>query len=341
MGFKTGMHRWISPLLRRFGVEVVPSARLYEWQKGPPTGSSHNAAELPAGAEQYLRLDNPRLAELRTRYAASPAEVTASPLWKDDYVTPEQIRFFRGDNPYVWQLRGENNNVLGYALARYYLLTIDELGLLDKLDEDDAFGSFSFVIGGKRVSRDLLDSINEISFLERHLGLSTLDDCPILDIGAGYGRLAHRLLTAFPNVREYYCTDAVPISTFISEYYLRYRGLQDRAHVVPLDEIETTLQERRPRIAVNIHSFSECSVAAIDWWVALLARSGVRHLLVVPNSAGQNGEVMLTNDGHEISPIVARHGYGLVVAEPKYLDPVVQTYALNPTFYYLFELANR
>src|SRR6187200_1178278 len=103
MGFKTGMHRWISPLLRRFGVEVVPSARLYEWQKGPPTGSSHNAAELPAGAEQYLRLDNPRLAELRTRYAASPAEVTASPLWKDDYVTPEQIRFFRGDNPYVWQ----------------------------------------------------------------------------------------------------------------------------------------------------------------------------------------------------------------------------------------------
>jgi hypothetical protein len=62
---------------------------------------------------------------------------------------------------------------------------------------------------------------------------------------------------------------------------------------------------------------------------------------VVPNSAGQYGEVMLTNDGHEISPIVARHGYGLVVAEPKYLDPIVQKYALNPTFYYLFELANR
>jgi hypothetical protein len=148
------------------------------------------------------------------------------------------------------------------------------------------------------------------------------------------------MLTAFPNVREYYCTDAVPVSTFISEYYLRYRGLQNRAHVVPLDEIETKLQERHPRVAVNIHSFSECSVAAIDWWVALIARSGVRHLMIVPNSAGQHGEMMLTNDGHEILPIVARHGYGLVVTEPKYLDPIVQKYALNPTFYYLFELAN-
>jgi len=50
---------------------------------------------------------------------------------------------------------------------------------------------------------------------------------------------------------------------------------------------------------------------------------------------------VLTNDGHEILPIVARHGYELMVTEPKYLDPIVQKYALNPTFYYLFELANR
>jgi hypothetical protein len=320
---------------------VVPSSRLYDWQRNPARGSTYSPTELPAGAAEYLRPDHPRLTELRERYAACSSVVTASELWDESYVHPDDLRFFRGDNPYVWQLRGQNNNVIGYALALYYLLSIDRLGLLEQLEEDDAFGAFSFVIGNRRVSRDLLDSINELYFLDRHLGLSTLTDCSMLDIGAGYGRLAHRTLSALPNVRGYYCTDAVPVSTFISEYYLRHRGLTDRAHVVPLDEIESTLQEQPVHVAVNVHSFSECSRPAIDWWVGLLAQSRVRYLMIVPNNVDDGGEAMLTNEREEISPIVVEHGYTLVAAEPKYRDPIVQEYALNPTFYYLFELTTR
>jgi hypothetical protein len=36
---------------------------------------------------------------------------------------------------------------------------------------------------------------------------------------------------------------------------------------------------------------------------------------------------------------VERHGYKLVAKEPKYRDPVVQQYAIGPTYYYLFELS--
>jgi hypothetical protein len=340
MGVKTRIHRAITPLLRRFGAEVVPSSLLYDWQKSPGRESAYSPTELPAGAEDYLRPDHPRLRELRERYAQCPRQVTASELWSENYVRPEHLQFFRGDNPYVWQLRGRNNNVMGYALALYYLLSIDHLGLLEKLEEDDAFGIFSFVIQDRRVSRDLLDSINELYFLDRHLNLSMLADCSMLDIGAGYGRLAHRTLSALPNVRDFYCTDAVPVSTFISEYYLRYRELQERAHVIPLDQIENTLGERPVQVAVNIHSFSECSVPAIDWWVTLLARSNVRYLMIVPNSVERGSETLLTNERQEISPVLVKHGYTLVVAEPKYRDPIVQEYALNPTFYYLFELTN-
>ena len=50
------------------------------------------------------------------------------------------------------------------------------------------------------------------------------------------------MLAGLPNIAEYLCTDAVPVSTFLSEYYLRFRGLQDRATVVPLDEIEGNIQ---------------------------------------------------------------------------------------------------
>jgi 2-polyprenyl-3-methyl-5-hydroxy-6-metoxy-1,4-benzoquinol methylase len=66
------------------------------------------------------------------------------------------------------------------------------------LEEDDDFGAEVFDFHGKVVSRDLLDSIIEINFLDRHLGFSSRRAVNVLDIGAGYGRLAHRMATAFP-----------------------------------------------------------------------------------------------------------------------------------------------
>ena len=66
-------------------------------------------------------------------------------------------------------------------------------------------------IDGMLVSRDLLDSINELTFLDDELGIAQRN-MTILDIGAGYGRLAHRATTAFENL-TYLCTDAIPLSS--------------------------------------------------------------------------------------------------------------------------------
>jgi hypothetical protein len=107
---------------------------------------------------------------------------------------------------------------------------------------------------------------------------------------------------------------------------------------VPLDEIEQTVGEHRPDVALNVHSFSECTPAAIDWWVSLLKRHRVRHLMVVPNTGNHGGAQLLTNDGKDFGAVISRHGYRLVVREPKFADPLVQKYAINPTYYYLFEL---
>jgi putative sugar O-methyltransferase len=130
---------------------------------------------------------------------------------------------------------------------------------MERLDEDGLFGAYTFDFNGEKlVSRDLLDSILEINFLDRHLGLARREGFNLLDVGAGYGRLAHRLATAFPGTMRIYCTDAVSESTFLCEYYLRFRGLADRTEVVPLDEIEARLRTVRIDVATNIHSFSEC-----------------------------------------------------------------------------------
>ena len=57
-----------------------------------------------------------------------------------------------------------------------------------------------------------------------------------------------------------FCVDAVAISTFICEYYLGFRGADDRASVVPLDELDSLLALQPIDLAVNIHSFSECPI---------------------------------------------------------------------------------
>jgi hypothetical protein len=325
--------------LTPYGYRVVHSSLLHDRQKNSDDAARFNPSLLPEEAKSYLRVDHPRLIELRNRYSTFDSRVTSPSVWRNGYVKAEDLLYLRGDNPYVWQLRGPNMDLPAYALSTYYVKSIDGLGLLSKLVEDDYFGNFVFDIDGKSVSRDLLDSIIEIYFLHRHLGLaSPARRFSILDIGAGYGRLAHRVLSALPNVERYLCTDAVAESTFVSEYYLGFRKLRDRARVVPLHEIEATLEVQPVDLAVNIHSFSECTLPAIEWWMSLLAKHRVKHLMIVPNGSDHGGELLLTLDRRDMRAVIERHGYREVAKDPKYADPVVQKYAVNPTCHFLFEL---
>ncbi|HSW51243.1 MAG TPA: putative sugar O-methyltransferase, partial [Bryobacteraceae bacterium] len=164
----------------------------------------------------------------------------------------------------------------------------------------------------------------------------------ILDIGAGYGRLAHRLVSAFPGVGEVLCVDAIPESTFICEYYLRYRGVDSRARVVEFPDVEEALGARRIDLAVNIHSFSECTLQSIAGWLDLLRAHSVRRLMIVPNSGRSGGTRLLSweQDGSQVDfqREIESRGYRLIVHEPKHPDPTTQKYGVSPTHYFLFEL---
>jgi hypothetical protein len=174
-------------------------------------------------------------------------------------------------------------------------------------------------------------------FLEKHLNISGWDRINMLDIGSGYGRLAHRMVSGFPNIDRYLCTDAIPVSTFICEYYLRFRNVDNKAKVIPLHDIEEVLRNRAIDIAINVHSFSECRVQAIAWWLNLLNKCRVKYLMIVPNAVNGKGR-LLTSDGQDFSSIIESHGYKLIAQEPKYRDIVVQRFAINPVYHYLFEL---
>jgi hypothetical protein len=337
MGFRAFARTMAQRFLQRYDHSIVSNALLYDWQKPTTRAKRKTSLVSAAGTDTYLTEDNPRLRELEEAYARVEGPVTTPTVWTADHVRAIDLQCFRAS--YLWQMRGRGMNEMSFALAYYYLKTTDRLRLFDRLCEDQAFGvNLSEVVEGRLLTRDLLDSVAELNFLERHLAISQRTAVVVLDIGAGYGRLAYRSVVAFPSIERYLCTDAVPVSTFICEHYLRYRGVDARAQVIPLHEIRSTLRRYPVDLAINIHSFSEIPLEAIAWWMALLREQSVRRLMVVPNVVGADGVTMLTFDGQDFSRVLTDHGYRLVARDPKYLDPLVQKYGPNPAVHFLFEL---
>ncbi len=305
---------------------------------------SYCLGDLPPGAREYLNPGNERLKALKARYQRYQPEALRPSRWSQDHIDSIQWPWFRGDNPYIWQFRAKNTEGKHVATA-LYLKSIDRHGWMNVLKEDGLFGASTFEFDHGYVSRDLLDSVAELCFLEDLLRVTEWVDGTILDIGAGYGRLAYRALTALPNLGRFYCVDAIAESSFISEYYLRFRRA-DRGTVVPLDEIRQALAATPIKLATNIHSFSECTLAAVCWWLDLLREHAVKYLMIVPDSYENGGHLFLTRETarydekqmKDYLPELKARGYRLVEKRPKFLDGNVQRYGISPTYHYLFEL---
>jgi len=296
-------------------------------------------ARLPAGAVEYLRTDHPHLLALRDKYRQLRCAALEHSQWSDSYVASQvPLQAFRGDCGYLYQHRDLNLPVT-YLLTFYYLQASGKLQLIDKLAEDDLFGAYVLEVAGRQISRDRLDSACEISFIESTLQVTRRSYYRIIDIGSGYGRLAHRLVQAMDNIYVT-CVDAVPESTFICDYYLHFRGVRTRAKTISLPDFLESLPQLQFDLAVNVHSFSECTSCAVSWWLDVLRQMKVPRLLIVPNADG--GDRLLTTEAdhsrNDFEQLIVEHGYELVLKKPKYAEPLLQRYGVTPTHYFLFEL---
>jgi hypothetical protein len=329
------------------GTQLVGNKQLEHYRRVlekylPEITESGGLSELPSGASEFLQVENPRLVELQDRYRNYPCPATVPAIWTQSHISCIDLTRFRDDSPYIFQ-RFDNNGEVAHTLTAYYLQRNDKLGLLERLKEDGLFGAQTYDFEGRfLISRDLLDSINEINFLDRMMGISRLDSVNVLDIGAGYGRFAHRLSQALPRLNKVLCTDAIATSTFLSEYYLRFRNVP-AAKVIPLDEVESALAAQHVDIAVNIHSFSECRIEAVRWWLDLICSHGIRYLFIVPNAVSEGGrKLMLHNKAgspavdYEVE--ITNRGYKKVDISPKYDNASLQRSGVSPTWYHLFEL---
>jgi SAM-dependent methyltransferase len=313
---------------RRRGADPEPElVTLSDEDRRYLTTLHDDSIPLPPGAREWLRPDHPRLLELRAAYAALDLPVRAPSRWTAERVDAFlDLCWFRGETLITWHRRElPRISALKYYVMLRDIAERDSGGLLARLGEDGLFGCWTFAYPGHPlVSRDLLESVNELGFLERELGLAGRDRFSVLDIGAGYGRLAHRMATAYDNLDDYCCVDAIPESTFLSEYYLAFRGVAPPARVVPLHELDTGLIPGSFDLAVNVHSFSECPLAAVEWWVQRLAWLRVPDLVIVPNEPTELLSLEPDGSRRDFAPALRGAGYERTTCEPTHPDPAVR-----------------
>ena len=285
--------------------------------------------QLSAQDQAYLSASNPYLQRLIQEYQA--LDCFDHSLW-ETWRSRIDLANFRREGDYLSQLD------YGMTEQKYWatlgaVAAEDDQNYLSSFPEDGLFGVISFPIAGRVITRDLLDSILEINFLRAHLPIAAADRLRVLDVGAGYGRFAWRFTTAFP--KSYvYCLDAVPESTFLCDFYIQFRGLGDRARAVPLGQIN---QVPAPiDLAVNIHSWSECTLKAVDFWLDHLVAREVKHLFVVPHTSDF---FTRERDGSKLCflPAIEAHGYRLIQTRPKFSSPLMQEVGVYPVTYYLFQ----
>lgn len=285
----------------------------------------------------YLTLTNPRLLELKRRYAKHPA--ASHTQWSESFLLDDlALSNFRGENHYLYQVR-YTPKPEAYCILAYYVRDHDKFNLFGRLIEDGMFGAYTLSFeDGYLISRDLLDSINEINFIYRMLERDAGDAVTVLDIGAGYGRLAHRLAEGFPAARVI-CTDAVAYSTFLCEFYLGFRSVSDRVQTIPVDQVLPTLESEKIDVVTNIHSFSECKRDVIEWWLGAIEKLDVCKLMLVPNATNQLLSTESNGQHKDFSDLLAKFGWRLAHKEPIFGESkVAQQFALYPKFcFYWFD----
>jgi hypothetical protein len=286
----------------------------------------------------YLNRNNQELIDLYRRYELINHPATENSLWISKYrIEDINLSSFRADNAYLWQTR--NTQDINYLATAFYIQDIDKQNLLERLHEDGEFGCYTTLFKRKKISRDLLDSITEYYFLEKHLNISKLGNIVIADIGAGYGRFAHRLTEVLKDKANVFCFDAIPESTFLSTFYLKFRNSKNST-VIPLDKING-FTEKEIFLAVNIHSFSECCRSTIRWWLTWLRSKRTRYLFIVPNFHMADDIILSReSDGNFLNyyDLLTNLGYQKIVSSPKFSYPEIQKHGIYPTYYYLFEL---
>lgn len=113
-----------------------------------------------------------------------------------------------------------------------------------------------------KINIDYFFSVEEILFLQDNLNISKINS--IVEIGAGFGRTCHTLLTLYPNIRKYVIVD-LPEVLNLSRIYLK-RVLPNQFNLIEFIDCTTYGGGINSDLVINIDSFQEMERGTIDYY---------------------------------------------------------------------------
>ena len=153
--------------------------------------------------------------------------------------------------------------------ARYYKtllfnealrLTDRQWGFLDKIQNRHVGNPITVTISGRSICFDYLLSIYEIDFLEDSLCLIR----SAVEIGAGFGRTCHSILSNFPNIKSYTIVD-LPNCLELSRRYLKVVLPPERFAAISFVSNEASDAISQPfDLAINVDSMMEMIPEVVD-----------------------------------------------------------------------------
>lgn len=163
---------------------------------------------------------------------------------------------------------------------------------LRRVHHRDVGAPISVTHDGDPVCLDYIRAVYELGFIADHV---PLDGATVLEIGAGYGRTCHTIVSNH-DVAAYYILD-LPNTLEVSSKYLSAvlsDEQLDRVRFVPVEDLDRRLSGVTFDLCLNIDSFAEMPPDTVHSYLSLV-NERCRHLYV-NNPVGKYLDASL--DGH-------------------------------------------
>ncbi|AWW37581.1 methyltransferase [Streptomyces sp. AS58] len=151
-------------------------------------------------------------------------------------------------------------------------LSADNWDRLRRISGRDLGRPYAVTYDGESVDLDYLRAVSDLEFIEKNVDL---DGGRVLEIGAGYGRTCHTLMSN-KDIAAYTIID-LPTTMALSRKYLR-AVLPDeefkKITFIPIDEIEASLGDAEFDLCINIDSLAEMDVKTVRYYLSLIAERG-------------------------------------------------------------------
>lgn len=203
----------------------------------------------------------------------------ASGLW--DYINQNNLKLdhtqsiddFKSNKVnYKISVWNPKTNGLRYLKTLIYnlcqTLTPETWKSLNNIKNRDVGNPINVKFNNEHICMDYLQAVFELEFINKNF---QLDGTKVLEIGAGYGRTCHAIMSNH-DVIAYYIVDLLPCLT-LSQKYLEQvleKKVYSKIKFVPVEKF-ATLSDKHVGIGINIDSFAEMKAAVVKKYLKYIA----------------------------------------------------------------------